>query len=107
MSYHVQLTRRAKRDANGIFGRIAERSRDGAERWYAQFLEELDSLKSAPEIHGRAPESEDLGIDLRETLFKTPKGRRYRVLFQIKESTVYILAVRGPRQTLVDRNDLS
>lgn len=39
-------------------------------------------------------------------MFKTRKGRKYRVLFTIQDQTAIILHVRGPGQDLLDPDDL-
>jgi hypothetical protein len=43
---------------------------------------------------------------IRQTLFKTPRGRTYRMVFTILGSDVRVLAIRGPGQAPLTRNDL-
>jgi plasmid stabilization system protein ParE len=106
MSFQVQLARRAERDIEKMYSWLSERSASGANRWYNQFLKLLDSLQFNPELYGLADEAGELSIPLRQALFKTRKGRTYRALFTIEESTVHILAVRGPAQRPVAEDDL-
>lgn len=100
------MSERAERDVDVIFDWLAQRSKDGAVRWYLAYL---DSLKSLP-IHttgcGLAPEAEKLGTDLRQVLFKTRKGNVYRSLFVFDGETIHVVAVRGAGQDLAEASDL-
>jgi plasmid stabilization system protein ParE len=80
MSYLVELTDRARRDADHIFEWIVQRSPDGAERWYTSFRAALESLRSTPLSRAPTPESEAFVFEIRQLLFKTPRGRPYRAL---------------------------
>ena len=51
-------------------------------------------------------EADDFGIDLRQSLFRTRRGRLYRLLFVIRGDVVHLAAVRGPGQEMVSADDL-
>jgi len=106
MSLQVRVSRRAERDADEVFEWLAERSPDGAARWYSAYLATLQRLESQAASYGPAPEAERLGINLRQIFFKTPKGRTYRALFIIEDDCVHVVSVRGAGQDLVVREDL-
>ncbi|MBI1900279.1 MAG: hypothetical protein HYS13_04075 [Planctomycetia bacterium] len=57
----------------------------------------------------QAPESEAIGSgqEIRQILFRTPKGRVYRMLFTIEADEVLVLQVRGPGEPPVEPDDLS
>jgi len=101
MSFQVAFTKRAQRDAAVIQDWIAQRSRDGAVKWNAALSAAKDRLADSAESFPRAPESEAFDKDVRQVLFKTPKGNQYRALFTIEGNTVYVIAVRGFGQDLV------
>jgi len=107
MSRKVDLTHRARRDVEEIYEWIAERSHEGAKRWYAAFLEALEGLAAGAEARGLAPESGEFDQEVRQALFKTRKGRTYRALFTIAGTRVHVLAVRGPGQRLISPDELS
>ena len=44
--------------------------------------------------------------EIRQTHFKTPRGRMYRMVFTIVGSDVRVLAIRGPGQAPLNRRDL-
>lgn len=106
MARTIDLSARAKADVASIFDWIKQRSPDGASRWYRAFLDAIRPLGKQANSHGTAPEAELLGIDLRQTLFKTSKGRIYRALFVFDDEKVHIVGIRGAGQNWVSRDDI-
>jgi len=43
---------------------------------------------------------------IHQALFKTPRGRRYRIVFELTETEIRILRVRGPGQPPLRRRDV-
>ena len=107
MKFAVSTLRRAESDISRIYAWIAERSNSGASHWYEAAYHAIDSLAQDAEQHSLAPEGELLGIDLREKLFKTPRGRYYRILYMFDDVEVRVLRVRGPGQAPVSAEDIS
>jgi plasmid stabilization system protein ParE len=101
MNYRVVLTAEADRNADKIYGRLLERSPQGAAAWFAAFLEAVDSLTNEPERHPFAPESTHFTTAVRQLIFKTRRGRRYRLLFCVDDAVISVLYVRGPGQAPV------
>ncbi len=106
MTYTVVILPEAEQDAHRIYRWIAERSPRGADRWYERFLAALRRLVSEAEVCALAPENEYVEPEIREILFKTQKGLRYRLLFSIEGRTVRVLHVRGPGQELLGPGEL-
>jgi plasmid stabilization system protein ParE len=105
MRFTVSILRRAQSDVDEIYEWIARRSPAGAVRWYAAFCQAASELCENADRCAQAAESGDLGIDIRQRLFKTRRGRVYRLLFTIIGSHVRILRVRGPGQPPIERAD--
>ncbi len=59
----------------------------------------VESLLENPH-RGFAPENPDHEEEIRQCLFKTRHGLQYRLLYLVREDTVYILHVRGAGQDL-------
>jgi plasmid stabilization system protein ParE len=96
MKYVVEVTKSAEEDARVICSYIAADSQRSAERWLIALERVFDSLSAFPARCAIAPESEMIGTEIRQRLFGT-----YRVLFIIREETVYILHIRhGARRSL-------
>jgi plasmid stabilization system protein ParE len=98
MSYHVKILARAREDFERVVVWIAERSPEGADRLIMRFEEALARLENNPTIAPIAPESENLGAELRHIMFRTKAGRTFRAIFLILGSEVRVLRVRGAAQ---------
>lgn len=106
MAFTVRVLRRAAADADAIYQWIAKRSSAGAMNWYQAFLNALIALERDADSCAVAPEAKRLRIDLRQRLFKTSRGRSYRMLFVIAGRQVGVLRVRGPGQRPLRSRDL-
>jgi plasmid stabilization system protein ParE len=98
MSYRVVLLARARLDVARIYDWIADRSTEGAQRWFDQFEKATVTLETNPFIAPLAPESGSFDIEVRQILFRTRSGNRYRAVFTVVDDEVRILRVRGPGQ---------
>jgi plasmid stabilization system protein ParE len=107
MTFIVTVLGRARTDIAEIHSWLYQRSPEGAERWLAALEASTAGLEQQPLSFGLAPESVELGREIRERFFKTPRGRVYRLLFLIVDHDVRILRVRGPGQALVTRRDIA
>jgi len=105
-AYRLAISRRADSDADEIYEWLAHRSLAGATRWYLALRKTLHSLTENPGSRGQAPEGELVGRDVRQALFKTRRGRIYRVLFIVVDDTVHVVAIRGYGQDLATLDDL-
>ena len=106
MAFKIVLLRRAQSDVDVIYGWIAKRSKSGASRWYSAFLDATAALQRAPDACAAAPEDRRFRLNLRQRLFKTPRGRTYRIIFLIANKQVRVLRVRGPGQPPLRAKDL-
>lgn len=106
MTYEVSALRRAQADVRLILDWLAERSPKGARAWLDAFDSMVARLETEADSFGPAAENEGFEFDVRQALFKTPRGRSYRALFFIEGREVFILRVRGPGQAPVEPNDL-
>ncbi|HTN74053.1 MAG TPA: type II toxin-antitoxin system RelE/ParE family toxin [Pirellulaceae bacterium] len=102
MNYTVVVTTQAEENVDVIYRWIAKFSPSGAAHWYQAYLTALKSLKRDAERCGQAHESAKLSEPLREALFRTRKGLRYRLIFKIIAEEVHVLYVRGHGQDDID-----
>jgi plasmid stabilization system protein ParE len=98
MKYALRITREAVTDANAIYDWLAQSSPTGAVRWFDAFLDAPTSVSRDPLACTSAHEGPNLRIDIRERLFRTRRGKAYRLLFTVTGSQVRILRVRAPGQ---------
>jgi len=106
MSRSIQILERARIDVDAIFNWIVPRSVEGAIAWYLPFRRAIDKISETPELFGEASESHRLKRQLRQAMFKTRRGRMYRIIFEVNETEIMILRVRGPGQAPLRRRDL-
>jgi plasmid stabilization system protein ParE len=106
MSLRVLISRRAERDIREIRDWIKDRSPIGARSWLNALERALGRLPGVAASSSAAAEAEDLGIDLRQRLFKTRSGHRYRLVFVVRGETIHILAVRGAGQDLLQPGEI-
>jgi plasmid stabilization system protein ParE len=105
MSYSVRITARALREIDQALEWLSERSRQAALRWHEKLMDAVRSLEENPERCGLAPECEWYPGELRQLLHGKRQGV-YRILFEVRENTVYILRVRHSAQALLEPDDL-
>ena len=79
MTYRLLITQRAAADLEEAYRWYAERSPEGAVRWYNGFLDALDTLAANPERCPLAPEDSKFPIEVRQLLYG--RRRSYRALF--------------------------
>lgn len=102
----VRVTQQAQRDVESILSWLAERSPQGAARWFNRYLDTLRDLPDRGSDCPLAPEAELLGCELRQVLFRTRRGHTYRSLFLIVGNFIHLLRVRGSGQDLATADDL-
>ena len=99
MSFAVRELPRAREDKQAILEWLLERSRPGAVAWLDAYDEALARLHDHADAYGPAQEHDDCPrVDARQLLFKTRRGRVYRIIFLIDQRDVFVLRVRGPGQ---------
>lgn len=104
--FKVHELRRAQADVSSIARWLAERSPQGARAWLRVYDEMVRRLEQQANSCGLAYEKEDCGLDVRQALFKSRRGRVYRALFLLDGQDAYILRVRGPGQAPVQPDEL-
>ncbi len=106
MSRTLRILEPATSDVDAIFTWLVQRSVQGAIAWYLAFRRAVDKIGDAPQSFAQAPEADPLGRDLRQALFKTRRGRMYRIVYEFTDSEVFLLRVRGPGQRPLRGPDL-
>jgi plasmid stabilization system protein ParE len=105
MAFAVRITARALREIDEALEWLARRSRPTAARWHARLREAIRSLEENPERCGLAPESEWYPGELRQILHGKRHGI-YRILFEVRGDTVYVLRVRHSAQDLLEPGEI-
>lgn len=98
MKFDVKALRKAEADVLSITKYLYEWSPQGAAAWLDAYRLARMRLATSADRCGEAEENEHFDIDVRQALFKTKRGRIYRMLFTVVGNEVRILRVRGPGQ---------
>ena len=106
MSFVVRELPKARQDKDSIFRWLEDRSPTGALAWLDAYDSLLDRLKADAAMFGLAREAAECEFEIRQALFKTPRGRVYRALFFVEGSEVFIARVRGPGQAPVTPQEI-
>jgi hypothetical protein len=106
MTFIVRELPKARADKDSIFSWLYERSPEGAFAWLDAYDGLIARLNLEPLSFGIATENADCEFEVRQALFKTRRGRVYRVLFFVENQGVFILRVRGPGQATVDADEI-
>jgi plasmid stabilization system protein ParE len=99
MAYRVDISLSALQDAEDAYLWIMRRAPSQAGAWYEGLLKAIYGLEQNPTRCPMAPESEDVGILIRQRLYGKKKGG-YRILFAVgyddeaREDVVRILRIR-------------
>lgn len=106
MTYGVRVLTRAQHDIAACYAYLSERSPQGAASWFNRLAEARDRLALDAPGRALAAESEHVDYEIREVLFKTRRGKPYRILFTIRGDEVLVLRVRGPGQDFIAEGEL-
>lgn len=106
MTFAVRELPKARQDKDSIFSWLNNRSPNGALTWLSAYDAQTELLKHNALSLAIAPESTECDVEVRQCLFKTRRGRVYRILFMVEERDVLILRVRGPGQASIEPADL-
>jgi plasmid stabilization system protein ParE len=106
VKYTVQLLALAKADYRRTFHYIQERSLQGAENWELAFEQCLDRLRTNPTIYSLAPENDLYDYPLYQVLFRTLRGKRYRIVYRIDGPQVTVYRLRGHGQPPLEKGGL-
>ena len=87
MSFIVHELPRAKADKRHILQWLLERSPPGGKAWLKAYDDALISLANNADAFGEALENKDCPLlEVKQTFFKTRRGRVYRLLYFVEES---------------------
>ena len=83
MAYRVKVSRSAKADADKAYEWMKQQySEAQATKWFNGMVDAVNSLQDFPHRCPFAPESEELGVELRQLLYGK-RSATYRIVFTI------------------------
>ena len=98
MKLQRRLLTHAVRELREFHSWLGARSETGAARWLDSFEKASELAVQNPLAMPLAPENSLVRYDVRQFVFKTARGRRYRAIFTVQENELLVLHIRGPGQ---------
>ncbi len=108
MTFQVEITPIAEVQIEQAYQWYREYNTEFADRWFRGLMNAIATLQEKPQRCALAVEHEIFPEEVRQLLYGKSKNI-YRVLFTIRDTTVYVLYVRHSAQaplTLDDLDDL-
>ncbi len=102
MVFRVEISAEAELDSIAILKwLVAQHAGEAGLRWFLSMDRAIAFLSTFPERCPLAPEDSSLSLGIRQ-LFYGRHPHVYRILFTIKDDTVYILHIRHGRRERLD-----
>ncbi|MCC5608187.1 type II toxin-antitoxin system RelE/ParE family toxin [Nostoc sp. CHAB 5834] len=105
MAFQVEITPIAEAQIEQAYRRYREQNPEFADRWFRGLMNAIATLQEKPQRCTLAVEHEIFPEEVRQLLYGKAKNV-YRVLFTIRDTTVYVLYVRHTAQALLTIDNL-
>lgn len=105
MTFQIEITPIAAEQIEQAYRWYRERNPEFADHWFRALMNTIASLQEKPRRCKLAVEHEIFPEEVRQLLYGKSKNI-YRVLFTIRDQTVYILYVRHSAQAPLTLDDL-
>jgi len=88
-----------------IVDRLLAKAVSAAANWIEIYEQALGTLAEQPERHALSLEAKRLRMPIRDLLFRTSQGHRYRLVFLVVGDEVRVLRIRAPGQPSLRKKD--
>lgn len=105
MKFQVEITPIAEAQIEQAYCWYRERNPEFADRWFRSLMNAIATLQDKPKRFTLALDHEIFSEEVRQFLYGKSKNI-YRVLFAIRDTTVYILYVRHSAQSPLTVEDM-
>jgi plasmid stabilization system protein ParE len=105
MTFQVEITPIAESQIEQAYRWYREHNPEFADRWFRGLMNAIATLQENSQRCALAIEHEIFSEEVRQLLYGKSKGM-YRVIFTVRETTVYVLYVRHSAQTPMTKGDL-
>ena len=97
VKFQVRLTKTAKVEIDSAYSYLRAQNSVYADKWFRGLMNAIATLQEMPLRCALAPENESLSEEIRQLIYGKSKNK-YRILFTLREDTVFILHVRHSSQ---------
>jgi plasmid stabilization system protein ParE len=97
MAFQVRITKTAKAEIDTVYSWLRQRNSVYADKWFRELMDTIATLQEKPLRCTLAPENDALTEEIRQLIYGKSRNK-YRILFAIREDTVFVLHVRHSSQ---------
>jgi plasmid stabilization system protein ParE len=97
MAFQVRITQTAKAEIDTVYSWLRQRNSVYADKWFRELMDTIATLQEKPLRCTLAPENDALTEEIRQLIYGKSRNK-YRILFAIREDTVFVLHVRHSSQ---------
>ncbi|MCP3964512.1 MAG: type II toxin-antitoxin system RelE/ParE family toxin [bacterium] len=105
MEFEVEIAEPAEQDIEEAYLWFYEQDPNGADRWYRGLRRAIMSLRQLPRRCSIAPETRDLNREVRQLLY-VRRRQMYRILYEIRGQTVFVLRLRHTARAYLDPGEI-
>lgn len=106
MTFQVEITPIAESQIEQAYRWYREHNPEFADRWFRGLMNTIATLQEKPQRCALAVEHEIFTEEVCQLLYGKSKNNVHRVLFTIRDDTVYALYVRHSAQAPLTLNDI-
>lgn len=104
MAFQVSLTQQAKNEIDTAYSWLKELNPDYADNWFRGLMNTIATLQEKPRRCPLALEADVFTEELHQLIYGKLRNK-YRVLFTIREDTVFVLHIRHSSQSPLNIED--
>lgn len=97
MAFQVRVTQTAKAEIDTAYSWLIERNPVYADKWFRELMDSIATLQEKPLRCALALENDALTEEIHQLIYGKSRNK-YRILFVIREDTVFVLHVRHSSQ---------
>ncbi len=97
MAFQVRVTQTAKAEIDTAYSWLRQRNPVYADKWFRELMDTIATLQEKPLRCALAPENDGLSEEICQLIYGKSRNK-YRILFVIREDTVFVLHVRHSSQ---------
>ncbi|MEA5601324.1 type II toxin-antitoxin system RelE/ParE family toxin [Nostoc sp. UHCC 0252] len=97
MAFQVRVTQTAKAEIDTAYSWLRQRNPVYADKWFRELMDTIATLQEKPLRCALATENDALSEEIRQLIYGKSRNK-YRILFAIREDTVFVLHVRHSSQ---------
>lgn len=97
MTFQVRFTQTAKVEIDTAYSYLRAQNSVYADNWFRDLMDTVASLQEMPLRCGLAPENDTFTQEIHQLIYGKSRNK-YRILFTLRENTVFILHVRHSSQ---------